>query len=91
MHPISKDIVRQSNIDQTRISHIMSKLWMEDLLVKATVESANTACGRDFRGLIEQGSNVAFSMRGFSKAVQENNGVIDVLGPLKIICYDWIF
>jgi hypothetical protein len=63
-HPLKPDMERQLYIDHLRISHIVLDPRFEGKLLKSVVESANTVVGRDFKGLIEQGSDVAFSMRG---------------------------
>jgi len=90
MHPLSEDPKRQMFVDPLRTSHIITNIGVDGNKVKARIESANTRAGRDFKGLVLQGSNVAFSMRGFSKVVEQNNDIMDVKGPLMIVCYDWV-
>jgi|GEM_PF-2538964 len=94
-HPLASDdhdadLRRQTYIDQTRISHIITDLKFEGNLVKGMVESANTACGKDFQGLIRQGSEVSFSMRGIGGAAKRRGDITLIEGPLMIICYDWV-
>jgi len=90
MHPLDPDIRRQMHIDQTRISHIVTEIYLRNKVVQPIIESANTQAGRDFRGLIEQGSKVAFSMRGVSPLVENKKDYIEVKGPLTIFSYDWV-
>jgi len=92
-HPMTTDPSRQMIIDQLRVSHIICNPHIKDGKVKSVIETANTTAGRDMMGLINQGVSVAFSMRGFSKIVKEDtngSGVVDVLGPLFIVTYDWV-
>lgn len=63
MHPFNPDIKRQLYTDQSNISHIINKVWWEGNLLKGEVTAANTHQGKDFDGLIRQGSEVAFSLR----------------------------
>jgi len=90
MHPLSDDVKRQMFVDPLRTSHIITHITMEKNLVKARIESANTRAGRDFRGLVEQGSNVGFSMRGFSKICEQEGNILNIKGPLFIVTYDWV-
>jgi len=89
-HPLNPDVQRQLYIDQTRISHIITKAWFEGNLIKAIVECAPTAVGRDMQGLIRCGSQVAFSMRGLGPISEKKGDIIYVKEPLQILTYDWI-
>lgn len=89
-HPLSMDINRQKTIDMLRASHLITKLYMDGNMVKSEIETANNTAGRDFRGLIEQGCLAAFSMRGFSKVVEQKKDYADIKGPLHIVTYDWV-
>lgn len=89
-HPLGKDIERQTNIDQSRISHIVTEAHFDGNILRGTVESANTATGRDFQGLIRQGSEVSFSMRGMGGVSRKIGNINRIEGPLYIICYDWV-
>ena len=89
-HPNSDDIKRQMYLDQRNISHIVTGFeWQGNKLI-GTLETAQTAAGQDMRGLIRQGSNVAFSMRGMSKVVTRDGQYQRVGGPLSIVAYDWV-
>jgi hypothetical protein len=89
-HPLSTDIHRQSYIDQTNISHIVTSLSWEGNLLKGIVETAQTATGYDMRGLIRQGSRVSFSMRALGNVIKQEGQYNRVYGPLMIVAYDWV-
>ena len=91
-HPITTDPARLSNIDHTRISHLIKKCWMEGSKVMGLIETAVTPHGTDMMNLaVHNKMKLAFSMRGFSKVVENTaNGSI-VKGPLKIFTYDCEF
>ena len=89
-HPLSDDVKRHMYIDQRNISHIITKVWWEGNRVLGEIETAQTAAGNDMAGLIRQGSRVAFSMRGMSKAISKDGQYQRVSSPLNITCYDWV-
>lgn len=88
-HPLDPDPRRQMYIDQTRISHIIKEMWWEGNLLKARIETANTGVGRDLKGLIEQGSKPAFSLRAQGALDRDDEGWT-VKGPIQILCWDWV-
>lgn len=87
-HPLSDSIERQTRIDQTRMSHIITKVWWEGNLLKGEIAAANTACGQDFAALVRQGCKMGFSMRGLGGVVRKENDLTIVQDPLLIITYD---
>lgn len=91
-HPLNleQDQRRQMYIDQRNISHIITSTWWEGKNLMGTVETARTRAGEDMRGLILQGSDVAFSMRGVSNNVKRKDGYIHVGSPLMISAFDWV-
>lgn len=89
-HPMEETIQRQTYIDQRNISHIITNLEWEGNLLKATIETANTQAGRDFQGLIRQGSKVSFSMRGVGGQTKKKDGYDFIDGGLHILTYDWV-
>ena len=89
-HPLSDSIERQSVVDQTRLSHVIEKVWWEGNILKGEVAAANTAVGKDFASLVRQGCNMAFSMRGLGGVVKKEGDLTVVYDPLLIIAYDWI-
>ena len=90
MDPLKPDIQRQLYIDQSKISHIITKYWWENNVLKGLVEAANTACGNDFDGLVRQGMKVAFSLRAVGPITEKVGNYIKVCDPLTMLCYDWI-
>lgn len=90
-HPLNPDIKRQLYLDQSRMSHRVNKTrWNGNILV-GEVESANTATGNDFKGCIQQGCQVAFSLRAVGPITQKRrDGVVVVKPPLLMFAYDWI-
>lgn len=89
-HPLSEDIKRQMYIDQTRISHIINKFNFVNNEVRGIVETAQTQVGKDMKGLVQQGSEVAFSMRGMGNVIKKDGQYERILGPLMIVTYDWV-
>ena len=89
-HPMDDSVKRQTYIDQTRISHMVNSVEKRGNHIFGVVESANTSCGADFKGLIRQGSEVAFSMRGLGNVVRKDGSYMRVGSPLMIISYDWV-
>jgi len=89
-HPLSDDVKRQAYIDQSNISHIITKFNFDKNLIRGIVETANTRAGSDMKGLIRQGSQVAFSMRGLGNVIKEEGSYKRVCDPLMIISYDWV-
>lgn len=87
-HPLSDSVERQSVIDQTRISHIIERVWWEGNVLMGQVAAANTAVGQDFAALVRQGCEMAFSMRGLGGVVKKEGEITVVHDPLLIITYD---
>jgi hypothetical protein len=90
-HPTDTSVQRQMTIDQRNIACIIKEFWWEGNLLKARIETANTSIGRDMKGLIEQGSRVAFSLRAQGNVHHDNqlNATI-VESPIQIATYDWV-
>lgn len=92
-HPFSADLSRQMVIDMSRVSHLITELNVpKGGVVRGTCETAATACGRDFRGLIvENKANVAFSMRGMGGVKRvPGKDLVEVTSPLALVTYDWV-
>lgn len=90
-HPMDTSMQRQLTIDQRNIACMVKEFWWEGNLLKAKIETADTAIGRDMKGLIEQGSRVAFSLRAQGNVHQDqqlNATVVD--RPIQIVSYDWV-
>jgi len=65
-------------------------MYWEGNKLMATIETAQTRTGIDMQGLIRQGSDVAFSMRGMSGSVRRDGDYSRVFAPLLIVTYDWV-
>lgn len=59
-------------------------------MLYGVVECAQTARGKDMQGLIRQGSQVAFSMRGFGPVSEKKGDITYIKAPLHILTYDWV-
>lgn len=73
------------------IAFLIEEIWWEGNLLKGKCTTANTMCGRDMKGLIEQGCRVAFSLRAQGN-VHTNpvSGLVEVEDGLQILCYDFV-
>lgn len=89
-HPLNPTVERQLYIDQSNISHIITAVDWKDNLLYGVVESALTERGKDFQGLIRQGSKVAFSLRAFGPVCEKKGDTVYVRDPLHILCFDWV-
>lgn len=92
-HPVTADIQRLMGIEHTRISHIIESVYWDASqpnYLKGIVETANTAIGRDMKGLIEQKSQVAFSLRALGGVEDTGSGILRVKSPLRINTFDWV-
>jgi hypothetical protein len=90
-HPTDTSVQRQMTIDQRNIAAIVNEFFWEGNLLKARLETANTAVGRDMKGLIEQGSRVAFSLRAQGNVHRDEQlGATVVESPIQIASYDWV-
>ena len=90
-HPMDTSVQRQMTIDMRNIAFIIKAIWWEGDLLKGRLETADTAVGRDMKGLIEQGCRVAFSLRAQGN-VHTNpvTGIVEVEDGLQILGYDWV-
>lgn len=90
-HPLDTSVQRQMSIDLRNAAFIIKEFWWEGNLLKARCETANTSVGHDMKGLIEQGVQVAFSLRAQGN-VHTNpvSGLVEVESPLQICTYDWV-
>jgi len=77
-------------LDQSNISHRVNEFWWEGGLLKGYVEAANTHRGKDFDGLIRQGSKVAFSLRAIGPVIEQRKNHVIINDPLTIFSYDWV-
>ena len=90
-HPQEQTVQRQMTVDLRNAACIITELLWEGNLLKARVETANTAVGRDMKGLIEQGCQVAFSLRAQGKVTPDpSTGKVIVQSPIQICTWDWV-
>ena len=90
-HPQEQTVQRQMTVDLRNAACIITELWWEGNLLKGRVETANTAVGRDMKGLIEQGCQVAFSLRAQGKVTPDpSTGKVIVQSPIQICTWDWV-
>lgn len=90
-HPMDPSMQRQMTVDNRNIAFLIKEFWWEGDLLKGRIETANTVIGRDMKGLIEQGSKVAFSLRAHGKVEYDaRQGAQVVTSPIKLVCYDWV-
>ena len=85
-HPLTKDIVRQSQIDPNNTVAIFLKLWTEGNFIKAHVRGTNNAKGEEFDLDIREGFRPAWSLRALG-SIQETVRGAEVKG-VKIITWD---
>ncbi len=90
-HPLDTSPKRQASIDHRNIAYIVKSWWWEGDLLMGKCETANTDCGRDMKGLIEQGCKVAFSLRARGDVYPDANLNAQVVAsPIQIISFDWV-
>lgn len=90
-HPLDTSVQRQMTIDLRNVAFLIKEIWWEGNLLKGRIETANTAVGRDMKGLIEQGSKVAFSLRAQGNVhTNPTTGIIEVEDGLQVLGYDWV-
>lgn len=93
-HPIpdgnnsSTDQIRQTTVLYKNVSHVISDVWWDGILLKGRVETLPyTQYGRTLSGLALDNIPVGFSLRGLAD-VKDKGSFQEVVGPLMIICYD---
>ena len=85
-HPLSKDIVRQSQIDPNNTVAIFLKLWTEGNFIKAHVRGTNNEKGEEFNADLLDGLKPAWSLRALG-SIQNTARGAEVKG-LKLITWD---
>lgn len=73
-HPISKDLQRQSMIDDTKTCARFLKLWTEGKNIKAHVVGTNNELGRAFDLDLKEGVKPAWSLRALGSVEQTRRG-----------------
>jgi hypothetical protein len=90
-HPLDQSVMRQMNIDQRNIAFIVDEVWWDGDYLMGRCETADTAAGRDMKGLLEQGTQVAFSLRAQGNVHKDYKEGVDVVdSPIMICSWDWV-
>lgn len=90
-HPLDSSVQRQMTIDLRNVAFLIKEIWWEGDYLKGRCETANTAIGHDMKGLIEQGSKVAFSLRAQGNVhTNPATGVTEVEDGLQILTFDFV-
>lgn len=85
-HPLSKDLQRQSTIDDTRTCARFLKLWTEGKNVKCHVVGTNSELGKAFNADLEEGCMPAWSLRALGSVNRTNRG--SEVKNLRLITWD---
>ena len=91
-HPFSQDLARQTNVDMRNAAFRVDEFWWEGNLLKGRCRTLDTAVGRDMAGMIMDGCELSFSMRGQGNVVRDvARDALVVQPPLMLICWDWVW
>ena len=85
-HPLSKDLQRQSTIDDTRTCARFIKLWTEGKNVKCHVVGTNSELGKAFNADLEEGCMPAWSLRALGSVNRTSRG--SEVKNLRLITWD---
>lgn len=85
-HPLSKDLQRQSMIDDTKTCARFLKLWTEGKNIKAHVVGTNNELGKAFDLDLKEGVKPAWSLRALGSVEQTRRGC--EVRNLRIITWD---
>ena len=85
-HPLSKDLQRQSTIDDTRTCARFLKLWTEGKNVMAHVVGTNNELGKAFDLDLKEGIKPAWSLRALGSIQQTRRGC--EVKNLRVITWD---
>jgi hypothetical protein len=85
-HPLSKDLQRQSTIDDTRTCARFLKLWTEGKNVMAHVVGTNSPLGQAFNADLEEGCMPAWSLRALGSVNNTPRGA--EVKNLRLITWD---
>ena len=78
-----------SVVELSKVSHKVTKLWMEGDDVYGKIQVLPTPSGNILRSLVESGVQVGISSRGLG-SVSEHNGVTVVQDDFQLICFDMV-
>lgn len=85
-HPLSKDLQRQSTIDDTKTCARFLKLWIDGMNIMAHVVATNNELGRAFDLDLKEGILPAWSLRALGSVSQTRRGA--EVKNLRIITWD---
>lgn len=85
-HPLSKDLQRQSTIDDTKTCARFLKLWTEGKNVMADFVGTNNEYGRAFDLDLKEGVKPAWSLRALGSVMQTRRGC--EVKNLRLITWD---
>jgi hypothetical protein len=78
-----------SVVELSKVSHKVTKLWMEGDDVYGKLQVLPTPAGNILRSLVESGVQVGISSRGLG-SVREQNGHTIVEDDFQLICFDMV-
>ena len=78
-----------SVVELSKVSHKVTKLWMEGDDVYGKLQVLPTPSGNILRSLVESGVQVGISSRGLG-SVREQNGQTIVEDDFQLICFDMV-
>jgi len=76
-----------SIINLANVSHMVTKVWMENKSVMGKIKVLNTPSGQILRALVESGVKTGISSRGMG-SVTEQQGKTMVEDDFQLICFD---
>lgn len=91
-HPFSTEIARQTNVDMRNAAFRIDEFYWEGNKLYGRCQTLDTALGRDMAGLIKQGCQLSFSMRGQGNVTKDPyRDALVVSENLVIITFDWVW
>ncbi len=87
-HPLSKELARQSVIDDSRTCVIYNKIWADGMNIMGEYTTTNNEFGRTLNQDILEGYIPAFSLRALGSVKTTKNG-IEVVN-MRMITYDQV-
>mgnify|MGYP004448471849 CR=1 FL=1 len=88
-HPQDKDLSRQMRVERKNVSHSIIGMTKHNNTFKGTILTTRSEDGKHLKGCVDQGSVVAFSMRGLHRLEKTHDGHFKV-SQLKVLTYDWV-
>lgn len=83
-HPNSQIV----NLD--KVSHQVTKIWMEGKKCMGKIKVLDTPSGRILRSLVESGISLGISSRGLGSINEKQDGTIMVEDDFQLICFDMV-